>query len=98
MNKLNDKIVIFDLDAYKDSIRLDLKESIREELEYEVYYDLFTNMPINLLCEQFIRLYKGTDIGFDSIDEKGFCLMYSIVMKTCEYLRDGRVDLMTDTY
>lgn len=100
MNKLNEKTVIFDLESYKDSVRQEiqkeLERNIRDEIEMDVYYSLFSNMPINVLCEQFIRKYKGTDVDFSSVDEKGFCLMYAIVVKTCEYLRDEHVNFMGD--
>lgn len=91
MDKLNEKTVIFDLESYKKSIREELEHDMRTEIEFDVYYGLFSNMPINVLCEQFIRKYKGTNFDFSVLDEKGFCLMYAIVMKTCEYLRDEYV-------
>lgn len=96
MDKLNDKVVIFDVEEYKKSIRKELEENVRYDIEFDVYYGLFRGMPVNMLCEQFIRLYKGSDFDFRSIDEKGFCLMYAIVMKTCEYLRDCKIDLMSE--
>lgn len=100
MDKLNEKTVIFDLESYKESIRQEirkeLEENIRDEIEMDVYYGLFRDMPINVLCEQFLRVYNGTDVDFSSLDEKGFCLMYAIVIKTCEYLRDEHVNFIGD--
>lgn len=96
MNKLNDKITIFDLESYKESIRKKMEEDIRYEIEYDVYYGVFSNMPVNVLCEQFIRIYKGTGVDYSTIDEKGFCLMHAIVSKTCDYIRDCKLDWLSD--
>lgn len=90
---MSDKVVSFDMDALRSSIYSEIKEDIEREVYFDVYYGVFRDMPINVLCEQFMRMYKGTDVDYDSINEKGFCLMYSIVLKTCEYLRDSHVNL-----
>lgn len=99
MDKLDDKTTIFDLETFKKSVRKEIENDIREEVEFNVYYDLFLNMPVSVLCEQFVSYYKPTSFSFDSLDEVGFCLMYAIVDKTCKYLLSGRSDwfsILTD--
>lgn len=88
-----EKIVCLNVEEYKASIRGDLEEAIKGQVEYELYYDHFRDLPVWMLSEEFIKCYSAECRSLETLTEKGYALMLNMVIKMVEFCRGSMVEL-----
>lgn len=88
-----DKIVCLNVEEYKASIRKDLEEDVKGQVEFELYYDHFSALPVWMLSEEFMKCYSNECKSLDVLTERGYALMLNMVIKMVEFCRGSMVDL-----
>lgn len=83
---MNDKVVTIDLDALRASIYAEIEDRIKTDVYYDVYYGFFSDLPLYVLVEQFLKIYSEEMMSCEKLTEKGYALLIAMAIKVTKFV------------